>query len=83
MAHGGYTVEVQSPIIMGSRSRLYTDYNIKNVVELNKYSHTETPEEICISILGTGGVGKSAITFRFMRDTFLAYWNPTIEDAYR
>ena len=38
---------------------------------------------IKISVLGTGGVGKSAITLRYVRDRFVEDWDPTIEDAYR
>ena len=30
-----------------------------------------------------GGVGKSAITLRFIQDQFLDEYEPTIEDAYR
>lgn len=40
-------------------------------------------ESYCISVLGTGGVGKSALTLRFIRDIFVEEWDPTIEDAYR
>jgi small GTP-binding protein len=36
-----------------------------------------------VSILGAGGVGKSAITLRFVRDFFVQNWEATIEDAYR
>lgn len=36
-----------------------------------------------VSVLGTGGVGKSALTLRFVRDTFIQDWDPTIEDAYK
>ena len=36
-----------------------------------------------VSILGGGGVGKSAITLRFVRDFFVQNWEATIEDAYR
>ena len=38
---------------------------------------------IKLSVLGTGGVGKSAITLRYVRDRFVEDWDPTIEDAYR
>lgn len=38
---------------------------------------------IRVSILGGGGVGKSAITLRFVRDFFVQNWEATIEDAYR
>jgi len=43
----------------------------------------EAPETFYISVLGTGGVGKSALTLRFVRDFFVKDWDPTIEDAYR
>lgn len=36
-----------------------------------------------MSVLGSGGVGKSALTLRFVRDYFAKDWDPTIEDAYR
>ena len=34
-------------------------------------------------MLGRGGVGKSALTLRFVRNFFVEEWDPTIEDAYR
>ena len=40
-------------------------------------------ETYYVSVLGTGAVGKSAITLRFVRDFFVKEWDPTIEDAYR
>mmetsp|Transcript_9367 Transcript_9367/g.18509 ORF Transcript_9367/g.18509 Transcript_9367/m.18509 type:complete len:286 (+) Transcript_9367:757-1614(+) len=40
-------------------------------------------QEIFVSVLGAGGVGKSALTLRFVRDFFVQDWDPTIEDAYR
>lgn len=40
-------------------------------------------ETFHVSVLGTGGVGKSALTLRFVRDFFVQDWDPTIEDAYR
>ena len=36
-----------------------------------------------IYIIGMGGVGKSSITLRFISDTFLETYDPTIEDSYR
>ncbi|TMW64509.1 hypothetical protein Poli38472_011389 [Pythium oligandrum] len=40
-------------------------------------------ETFHVSVLGSGGVGKSALTLRFVRDYFVKDWDPTIEDAYR
>lgn len=34
-------------------------------------------------VLGAGGVGKSALTVRWVRAVFLDHYDPTIEDAYR
>jgi small GTP-binding protein len=44
---------------------------------------SRTQETYHVSVLGTGGVGKSALTLRFVRDFFVQNWDPTIEDAYR
>jgi len=36
-----------------------------------------------VVVLGAGGVGKSALTVRFIQDVFLENYDPTIEEAYR
>ena len=34
---------------------------------------------IRLAVLGAGGVGKSALTLRYVRDFFVTDWDPTIE----
>jgi len=36
-----------------------------------------------VVVLGAGGVGKSALTVRFIRDVFVENYDPTIEEHYR
>jgi len=38
---------------------------------------------IKIVVLGTGGVGKSSLTIRYIQDVFVDTYDPTIEDSYR
>lgn len=40
-------------------------------------------KEYKLVVLGTGGVGKSALTIRLVTDNFLEDYDPTIEDSYR
>nr|XP_019012230.1 uncharacterized protein I206_03075 [Kwoniella pini CBS 10737]OCF51011.1 hypothetical protein I206_03075 [Kwoniella pini CBS 10737] len=35
------------------------------------------------AVMGSGGVGKSAITVRFINGSYLEWYDPTIEDSYR
>ena len=35
-----------------------------------------------IAVLGTGGVGKSALTLRYIQNQFVSEYDPTIEDMY-
>ena len=39
--------------------------------------------EFRLVVLGSGGVGKSALTIRLITDNFLEEYDPTIEDSYR
>jgi len=36
-----------------------------------------------VVVFGAGGVGKSALTIRFIRDVFVENYDPTIEEQYR
>mmetsp|Transcript_2880 Transcript_2880/g.6723 ORF Transcript_2880/g.6723 Transcript_2880/m.6723 type:complete len:136 (+) Transcript_2880:172-579(+) len=39
--------------------------------------------EYKLAVLGSGAVGKSALTIRLVTDNFLDEYDPTIEDSYR
>eukprot|EP01084_Bolivina_argentea_P137768 242627_1 len=56
----------------------------KTTFDTHKYSdnNASIPEIKCV-MYGDGGVGKSALTIRFICDNFLDEYDPTIEDSYR
>ena len=39
--------------------------------------------EYHLVVLGSGGVGKSALTVQFVQGLFVESYDPTIEDAYK
>lgn len=56
------------------------------IVTEGEHPRDDKEEEIPLirlAVLGAGGVGKSALTLRYVRDYFVTDWDPTIEDAYR
>eukprot|EP01084_Bolivina_argentea_P179002 309338_1 len=87
-AQKGDIVEMISPAIADD----YVAYCTMEVVE--KCEHNELPccksstnndylKEVRISVHGSGGVGKSALTIQFVVNEFLEEYDPTIEDYYR
>jgi len=45
--------------------------------------HTITPSKTYrVSVVGSGGVGKSALTLRFIQGVFVRNYDPTLEDTY-
>jgi len=50
--------------------------------ESQRVRTTTTANTYNIVLLGTGAVGKSAITLRIVKDTFDPSYDPTIEDSY-
>eukprot|EP00118_Oscarella_pearsei_P025924 m.309050 g.309050 ORF g.309050 m.309050 type:complete len:218 (+) comp45379_c0_seq1:176-829(+) len=39
-----------------------------------------TPITLCV--VGSGGVGKSCVTLRYLKDEFVEYYDPTVEESY-
>ena len=60
----------------------YIKFSImKPVYNPNQPKHSIN--EIKVVVIGEGGVGKSAITVRFVQDIFVEEYDPTFEDTYR
>ena len=73
---------------MGQFSLTYTIFFILMFCKDSIYSSLtlglfRRMREFKVVILGSGGVGKSAITMKFVTGNFMEKYDPTIEDFYR
>ncbi|XP_060080310.1 circularly permutated Ras protein 1-like [Ylistrum balloti] len=57
--------------------------NIKQVFEVLVKEAPRLEDSYKVVILGSGAVGKSAVTVRYTTNTFVDCYDPTIEDSYR
>jgi small GTP-binding protein len=72
-------MELDNPEVLRNNDHVYISAGEK----FYKQDQAQDSSLLRLSILGGGGVGKSAITLRFVRDFFVQNWEATIEDAYR
>ncbi len=55
----------------------------KRILDKLFRQHTDKMREFKVVVLGSGGVGKSALTVQFVSGCFIEKYDPTIEDFYR
>ena len=65
------------------RKILLTKYIKFTIMNHPIYKPKDSINEIKVVVIGEGGVGKSAITVRFVQDIFVEEYDPTFEDTYR
>eukprot|EP00049_Salpingoeca_infusionum_P015123 m.290260 g.290260 ORF g.290260 m.290260 type:complete len:966 (+) comp15816_c0_seq16:132-3029(+) len=60
-----------------------TSMNVQEAIHKAVLQVQASLREFKLVVLGSGGVGKSSLTVRFMQDIFISCYDPTIEDSYR
>lgn len=59
------------------------ELGFKHYLRLRTEMAPAKPRELTITVLGAGGVGKSCVTIRYVRNKFIPDYDPTVEDIYR
>ena len=65
------------------RLRASAESHLQSITELVLYAAMPVKPEFKVTLLGAGGVGKSALTLRVISGVFTPTYNPTVEDYYR
>ena len=72
-------LEVVSPLGLQDGSSLY----LSKGERFQATAEENSSGDLVFLMLGAAGVGKSAITLRYVRNLFVSYYDPTIEDYYK